>query len=34
MPKIALMNQEGASVGEIELSEEIFAADVNEAAIG
>lgn len=33
MPKIALMNQEGASVGEIELSEEIFAADVNEAAI-
>lgn len=33
MPKIALVNQEGANVGEIELSEGIFAAEINEAAI-
>ena len=33
MPKIALLNQEGANVGEIELSEGIFAAEINEAAI-
>lgn len=33
MPKIALLNQEGANVGEIELSESIFAAEINEAAI-
>ena len=29
MPKIAMLNQEGAKVGEIELSEVIFAAEVN-----
>ena len=33
MPKIAMLNQEGANVGEIELSEGIFAAEINEAAI-
>lgn len=33
MPKIAMLNQEGAKVGEIELSEEIFAAEVNESVI-
>ena len=33
MPKIAMLNQEGAKVGEIELSEGIFAAEINEAAI-
>ena len=33
MPKIAMLNQEGAKVGEIELSEAIFAAPVNESVI-
>lgn len=33
MPKTALYNMEGAAIGEIELSEEIFASTVNEAAM-
>ena len=33
MPKTALYNMEGAAIGEIELSDEIFAAKVNEAAM-
>ena len=33
MPKTALYNMEGKTVGEIELSEEIFAAPINEAAM-
>ena len=33
MPKIAMLNQEGAKVGEIELSEGIFAAEVNESVL-
>lgn len=33
MPKIALTNQEGKPVGEIELSDDIFSAQINEAAI-
>jgi len=33
MPKIAMLNQEGANVGEIELKDEIFGAEINEAAI-
>ena len=33
MPKIAMLNQEGAKVGEIELSEAIFASEINESAI-
>ena len=33
MPKTALYNMEGAAVGEIELSEEIFASVINEAAM-
>ena len=33
MPKIAMLNQEGAQVGEIELSEAIFAAPVNESVL-
>ena len=33
MPKTALYNMEGAAIGEIELSEELFAAPVNEAAM-
>ncbi|MDO5144374.1 MAG: 50S ribosomal protein L4 [bacterium] len=33
MPKTALYNMEGAAIGEIELSEEIFASKVNEAAM-
>ena len=33
MPKIAMLNQEGAKVGEIELSEEIFASEINESVI-
>lgn len=33
MPKIAMLNQEGAKVGEIELSEAIFAAPVNESVL-
>ena len=33
MPKTALYNMEGAAIGEIELSDEIFAAPINEAAM-
>jgi large subunit ribosomal protein L4 len=33
MPKTALYNMEGAAVGEVELSEELFAAPVNVAAM-
>jgi len=33
MPKTALYNMEGAAIGEIELSDEIFAAPVNTAAM-
>ncbi len=33
MPKTALYNMEGAAIGEVELSDEIFAAPVNEAAM-
>lgn len=33
MPKITIKNQEGASVGEMELSDEIFGAVINEAAM-
>jgi len=33
MPKTALKNMEGATIGEIELSDAIFAAPVNEAAM-
>ena len=33
MPKIAMLNQEGAKVGEIELSEAIFASEVNESVM-
>ena len=33
MPKTALYNMEGAAIGEIELSDEIFAANVNVAAM-
>lgn len=33
MPKVALYNMEGAQVGEIELSDAIFAATVSEAAM-
>ncbi len=33
MPTIAIKNQEGASVGEMQLSEEIFGATINEAAL-
>ena len=33
MPKTALYNMEGAAIGEIELSEEIFASTINEAAM-
>ena len=33
MPKTALYNMEGAAVGEIELSDAIFAAPINEAAM-
>ena len=33
MPTIAVLNQQGASVGEMELSDGIFGANVNEAAI-
>lgn len=29
MPKVAVYNMQGATVGEIELSEEVFAADIN-----
>ena len=33
MPKTAVYNMEGKAIGEIELSEEIFAAPINEAAM-
>ena len=33
MPKTALYNMEGKTIGEVELSEEIFAAPINEAAM-
>ena len=33
MPTIAVRNQEGAPVGEMELSEAVFGADINRAAI-
>jgi len=33
MPKTALYNMDGQAIGEIELSEEIFAAQINEAAM-
>ena len=33
MPKTALYNMEGKAIGEIELSEEIFAAPINDAAM-
>ena len=33
MPKTALYNMEGAAIGEVELSEEIFAAPVNVPAM-
>ena len=33
MPKTALYNMEGAAIGEIELSDEIFAAEIHEPAM-
>lgn len=33
MPKIAVLNMEGQQVGEMELSENIFASTINEAAM-
>ena len=33
MPKTALYNMEGKAIGEVELSEEIFAAPINESAM-
>ena len=33
MPKTALYNMEGATIGEVELSDEIFAAPIHEAAM-
>ncbi|MBR1711588.1 MAG: 50S ribosomal protein L4 [Clostridia bacterium] len=33
MPKIAVLNQEGAKVKEIELNESVFASEINESAI-
>ena len=33
MAKTALYNMEGATIGEVELSDEIFAAPINEAAM-
>ena len=33
MPKVAVLNMQGAQVREIELSEEIFGAEVNESVI-
>lgn len=33
MPKIAMLNQEGAKVGEIELSDAIFASEINESVL-
>ena len=33
MPKVALYNMEGSQIGDIELNENVFAAEVNETAI-
>jgi large subunit ribosomal protein L4 len=33
MPKVALYNMEGASVGEIELKDEVFGIEVNKDAL-
>ena len=33
MPKVALYNTEGATVGEIELKDEIFGVEINEALL-
>lgn len=33
MPKTALYNMEGAAIGEIELSDDTFAAEINVAAM-
>ena len=33
MPKVALTNMQGATIGEIELSDELFAAPINTAAV-
>ena len=33
MPKVAVLNMQGATVGEIELSDEIFGAEINETAL-
>ena len=33
MPKIAVLNQDGAKVSEIELNESVFASEINESAI-
>ena len=33
MPKTALYNMEGAAIGEIELSDELFGAEINVAAM-
>ena len=33
MPKVAVLNMQGAAVGEIELSDAVFGAEINESAI-
>ena len=33
MPKVAVLNMQGAQVGELELSDAIFGAEINESAI-
>ena len=33
MPKVAVLNMQGAAVGEIELSDTVFGAEINESAI-
>ena len=33
MPKVAVLNMQGATVGEIELSDAVFGAEINESAI-
>ena len=33
MPKVAVLNMQGATVGEMDLSEEIFGAEINETAL-
>ena len=33
MPKVALLNVEGAQVGEIELNDAVFGVEVNEAVM-